>query len=243
LGTFRAFIEEEEIFQDRWVSAKARDLLAYFITMRGKRIPSEQIFNAIWVDKPGRGMTAFHTALSRLRNALRKDDESSRIILVESGEYWLNLSNFSIDVDEFENKLKDAQSAVSEDLRAEYYEQAILLYHGDYLSNLYYDWLLTERQRLSQAYILALFNLANYHFTHKRYTFSLELLNRILRVDNLNEEVYCQAMRNYAALGNQAGLFNQFQELVKTFSEELGLEPLGSTIKLYQQLTNDLKAS
>ena len=241
LGTFRVFIGDQEIFQNRWVSAKARDLLAYFITMRGKRIPSEQIFNAIWVDKPGRGMTAFHTALSRLRNALRKEEESSRVILVESGEYWLDLAYFTIDVDEFENRLKKAQTANSDDLKAECYEQAILLYRGEYLSNLYYDWLFTERQRLSQAYISALFFLANYHFAHKRFTFSLELINRILRVDNLNEEAYCQAMRNYAALGNQAGLCNQYQEMVRTFSEELELDPLKSTQELYQKLLNDLK--
>jgi LuxR family maltose regulon positive regulatory protein len=243
LGTFRVFIDDKEIFQDRWISAKARDLLAYFITTRGNRIPSEQIFNAIWVDKPGRGMTAFHTALSRLRNALRQGNESSRIIFVESGEYWLDLSDFSIDLFEYENRLSNAQAAASEDLKAQFYEQAIQLYHGDYLNNLYYDWLFTERQRLTQAHISALFSLANYHFAHNRYTISLELLNRILRMDNLNEEVYCQAMRNYAALGNQAGLLNQYQEMVKTLSEELGLEPLGSTIKLFQKLTNDLKSS
>jgi two-component SAPR family response regulator len=188
-------------------------------------------------------MTAFHTALSRLRNALRQGNESSRIIFVESGEYWLDLSDFSIDLFEYENRLSNAQAAASEDLKAQFYEQAIQLYHGDYLNNLYYDWLFTERQRLTQAHISALFSLANYHFAHNRYTISLELLNRILRMDNLNEEVYCQAMRNYAALGNQAGLLNQYQEMVKTLSEELGLEPLGSTIKLFQKLTNDLKSS
>jgi hypothetical protein len=69
IGNFKVLVGGQELTQERWVSAKARDLLAYFITFRGERIPAEQAFDAIWAEKPGRGLTAFHTALTRLRNA------------------------------------------------------------------------------------------------------------------------------------------------------------------------------
>ncbi len=85
LGTLRVLVGSDEISQERWVSTKARDLLAYFITFRGEHIPAERAFEAIWADKPGRGMTAFHTALSRLRSALRLGESTPRFILVESG--------------------------------------------------------------------------------------------------------------------------------------------------------------
>jgi len=48
LGTFRVLAGGDEISQERWVSTKARDLLAYFITLRGERIPAERAFDAIW---------------------------------------------------------------------------------------------------------------------------------------------------------------------------------------------------
>jgi len=241
LGTFRVFIGGEEISHKRWVSTKARDLLAYFITFRGERISGERIFDAIWSDKPGRGMNAFHTALSRLRHALRTGEATPRFVLVEAGEYRLDMAAFSVDVNEFEVALTKARSASTEELAAHWYEQAISLYHGEYLDNLYYNWLFAERHRLAQTYISALRDLANFHFVHERFTNALELLQRALRVDNLNEDLHCQAMRTYVALGDQAGLVHQYQDLKKTLSAELGMEPLVSTQKLYQRLAGGLR--
>jgi two-component SAPR family response regulator len=241
LGPLRVFVRSEEISQERWVSTKARDLLAYFITYRSERIPGERVFDAIWADKPGRGMTAFHTALSRLRHALRSGDATPRFVLVEAGDYWLDIAAFSVDVNEFDTSLTKARAAPTEELAAHWYEQAISHYHGEYLDNLYYDWLFAERHRLIQAYIAALRNLANYHFTHERFTNALELLQRALRVDNLNEDLHCQTMRTYVALGDQAGLVHQYQDLEKTLSVELGMEPLVTTQKLYQRLVRNLR--
>jgi two-component SAPR family response regulator len=229
-------VGEAEISQERWVSAKARDLLAYFVTFRGEHIPADRAFDAIWSEKAGRGLTAFHTALSRLRNALRTHDDSPRFILVESGNYRLDVARFSIDVDEFDSSLATARVTSNDEIAARFLEQAISLYNAEYLQNFYYDWLFPERRRLTQSYLGALRSLADHHYTHKRYTRSLELLERALRVDNLQEDLHCQALRVYAALGDRSGLVNQYQEMKRVLEKELNMEPLQSTAKLYQSL-------
>ncbi|MBN2116225.1 MAG: tetratricopeptide repeat protein [Anaerolineales bacterium] len=236
LGSFRVFVGEEEISQERWVSAKARDLLAYFVTFRGEHIPADRAFDAIWSEKAGRGLTAFHTALSRLRNALRINDDSPRFILVESGNYRLDVARFSIDVDEFDSSLATARVTSNDETAARFLEQATSLYNAEYLQNFYYDWLFPERRRLTQSYLGALRSLADHHYTHKRYTRSLELLERALRVDNLQEDLHCQSLRVYAALGDRSGLVNQYQEMKRVLEKELNMEPLQSTAKLYQSL-------
>jgi LuxR family maltose regulon positive regulatory protein len=236
LGTLRVFAGGEEVSQERWVSTKARDLLAYFITFRGERIPAERVFDAVWADKAGRGRTAFHTALSRLRNALRGGESAPRFILVETGEYWLDTAAFSVDVDQFDAALAAAHAASDEETAAGWYEQAIALYQGEYLDNLYYDWLLPERRRLNQAYIGTLRTLADIHFSRERYAQSLELLQRALRLDNLQEDLHCQTMRVYAAIGDRAGLVRQYQDLQAALLSELDMEPLPSTVRLYQRL-------
>ena len=241
LGPFRVLVGGEEISQERWVSAKARDLLSYFITFRGSRIPAERVFDAIWADKIGRGRTAFHTALSRLRNALRTNESTPRFILVETGEYWLDTAAFSVDVDEFDAALAKARAVTDQDASAHWYEQAISFYRGEYLDNLYYDWVLPERQRLTQAYLSALCALADHHYAHERFTNALELLQRALRVDNLLEDLHCKAMRVYAALGDRAGLVSQYQELKDILFSDLGMEPLASTLKLYQRLIEHVR--
>ena len=236
LGPFRVLVDGREVSQEQWVSAKARDLLAYFITCRGERIPAERVFDAIWADKVGRGRTAFHTALSRLRNALRTEESTPRFILVETGEYWLDTAAFRVDVDEFDAALAKAHAASDQEVSARWYEQAVSFYRGEYLDNLYYDWVLPERRRLTQAYLAALCALADHHFAHDRFTTALELLQRALRMDNLLEDLHCKAMRVHAALGDRAGLVRQYQELEELLFSDLGMEPLPSTKKLYQTL-------
>jgi two-component SAPR family response regulator len=236
LGSFRVQVGGEEVTQERWVSAKARDLLAYFVTFRGERIPSDRPYEAIWVEKPGRGMTAFHTALTRLRNALRTQEPAPRFVLVEAGEYHLDAARFSIDVDEFDSALANARAATGDETTARWLEHAIGLYQGEYLQNLYYDWLFPERRRLAQEYLGALRQLADFHFSYERYTRSLDLLHRALRVDNLLEDLHCQAMRVYAALGDRSGLMRQYQELMEVLTSELDIEPLPGTKKLYDRL-------
>jgi hypothetical protein len=43
-GNFRVRVDGQEVSQERWVSAKARDLLAYFVTMRGEQAPVDKAF-------------------------------------------------------------------------------------------------------------------------------------------------------------------------------------------------------
>jgi two-component SAPR family response regulator len=226
----------QELTQERWVSTKARDLLAYFVTFRGERIPADQPFEAIWSEKPGRGITAFHTALTRLRNALRTSEPTPRFVLVEAGEYHLDSARFNIDVDEFDAALANARAASSDELAARWLEVAVGLYQGEYLGNLYYDWLFPERRRLSQEYLGSLRQLAEYHFSCERYTRALDLLHRALRMDNLLEDLHCQAMRVYAALGDRAGLMRQYQELNDVLGSEMGIEPMPTTKKMYDRL-------
>ncbi len=236
LGNFKILVGGQEITQERWVSSKARDLLAYFVTFRGERIPAEQAFEAIWTERPGRGLTAFHTALTRLRNALRVNESAPRFVLVEIGEYHLDAARFSIDVDAFDAALANSRAASNDETVAHWLEGAVALYQGEYLGNLYYDWLFPERRRLSQEYLGALRQLADYHFAQERYTRALDLLHRALRMDNLLEELHCQAMHVYAALGDRAGLMNQYQELSDVLASEMGIEPLPGTKKLYTRL-------
>ncbi len=240
LGTFRVFAAGEEISQERWISTKARDLLAYFLTFRGEPIPADRAFDALWPDKAGRGFTAFHTALSRLRTALKSGENSPRLILMEAGEYRLDAARFTIDVNEFDSALAAARASTDEDAAARL-QDAINLYHGEYLQNLYYDWLFPERRRLTQAYLAALRSLAQFHYAHDRFTRSLELLERALRVDSLQEDLHCQAMRVHAALGDRAALIQQYQDMKQVLATELDLQPMPSSELLYRELLTRLR--
>ncbi|MEO5887182.1 MAG: BTAD domain-containing putative transcriptional regulator, partial [Anaerolineales bacterium] len=225
-GNFRVLMNGREVSQERWVSAKARDLLAYFVTLRGEKVPADKAFDAIWGEKELTSRTAFHTALSRLRNALKNGNENRRLILVEVGEYWLDSARFAIDVDEFNSALAQARAASNWATRAEWYERAISLYKGEYLQNLYYEWVFPERRRLVQAYLGALQEISAYHLANQSAKEALTYLERAIPLDHLNEDLYCQAMRACSALNDRAGIAQKYQQLKLNLANELNMEPL-----------------
>jgi two-component SAPR family response regulator len=236
-GNFRVLVGGQEISQERWVSAKARDLLSYFVTMRGERIPVDKAFDAIWGDKGGSSRTAFHTALSRLRNALKSGKETPRLILVEVGEYWLDSARFTIDVDEFNSALAQARAGTQPASRAVWYQRAVSLYQGEYLQNLYYEWIFPERRRLTQAYLTALQELASFYLANRMAHEAQDCLERAILLAPLDEELYCQAMRACSLLNDRAGVAQKYQQLKEFLASELDVKPLPSTSALYQTLS------
>ena len=235
-GNFRVWVNGEEISQDRWVSAKARDLLAYFVTMRGQKVPTDKVFDAIWGEKERISRTAFHTALSRLRNALKAGEDSPRLILVEVGEYWLDSARFSIDVDEFNVSIVKARSSTNGESAVKWYAQAASLYQGEYLQNLYYEWVFPERRRLSQLYLHALQELSVYHLSIQSYKKAIEYLEKAIPLDDLNEDLYCLSMQAYAGIGDRSGVVRIYTQLKQILLRELNAHPLPKTEHLYCKL-------
>ena len=235
-GPLHVFLNGEEVSQERWVSAKARDLLAYFVTTRGEKVPAEKIFDAIWGEKERTSRTAFHTALSRLRNALKHKEKNPRLILVEVGEYWLDAARFNIDVDEFDFALAKARVSSNSTTRAEWYERAVALYRGEYLQNMYYEWVFPERRRLVQSYLTALQELTIYYLSIQSPKRAVACIEKAIPLDLLNEDLYCHAMRAYAEIGDRASVARIYSSLQNLLRAELNANPLSTTVALYQEL-------
>jgi len=164
------------------------------------------------------------------------ENENPRFILVEVGEYWLDSARFSIDVDEFNFALAQARVAANAASRAEWQERAISIYHGEYLQNLYYEWVFPERRRLGQAYLTVLRELAVYHLSVQSSQQALLLIEKAIPLDLLNEDLYCLAMHAYAKTGDRANLARVYSELEQRLQDELNTKPLAKTANLYREL-------
>ena len=60
--------------------------------------------------------------------------------------------------------------------------------------------------------------------------------NSALAIDNLNEEMYCHAMKAHSAMGDRVGLGRLFRELKQNLLIELEVKPSPVTISLYEKL-------
>jgi DNA-binding SARP family transcriptional activator len=116
------------------------------------------------------------------------------------------------------------------------------LYKGEYLQNLYYEWVFPERRSLAQTYMGALQELVAYYASSPDPQPALHYFEKALLVDNLNEDLYCHAMRAYATLGDRTNLINLYNELKEHLRLELDAEPLLRTKKLYHEALEKIES-
>lgn len=239
-GSFRVFHNEAEIQPKMWGSAKARDLLAYFVTFRHEHIPLDKALDALWPSNERQSKTAFHTALYRLRQALNVGESTTRLIMVEMGDYRLDLSRFEIDVELFDQYIKKAQESDSKEAKKSYWA-ALDLYKGEYLNNLYYNWLLIERQRLSESHLQAMYRLGKLYTQVGDLEQAVTLHRRVVQFSPLWEEAHCEIMRILYQLGDRQGVIKQYRIMCDLLQQEIGASPLPSTRDLFQSLTQSFR--
>jgi len=107
---------------------------------------------------------------------------------------------------------------------------------GEYLQNMYYEWVFPERRRLTQSYLGALQELAAYHLSAQSPKEALKYIEKAILLDPLNEDLYAQSMRACSALGDRAGVKRIFADLQCLLRAELDTDPLPETDRLYHNL-------
>jgi len=115
-------------------------------------------------------------------------------------------------------------------------EQAIELYRGDLLPDCYDEWILPERDRLSQLFLDVLEWLLCLHEQEGDYQGAIRISQRLQREDPLQEASYRHLMRLYAASGNRAAAVRTYQRCVAVLERELAVEPGPATRRVYEQL-------
>lgn len=243
LGRMRVFVSGAEVQAEEWVSIKARDLLAYFAHFRHARVGLEMALADLWPDDEQTGKNAFHSALYRLRQVLRRSDVAGALVKVKGGDYWLDPGLLVVDVDRFDQALAQARTLP----RAEatpMLEAALRLYQGEYLGNLRYcDWAAVERHRLQEAYTGTLRTLTLHYLDQRCYAEALDRAQRAVQGDPYQEESHLLAMRCYAALGDRRGLMRQYAALTAALCDELDVPLMPQTDALYQALLQQVQSA
>ncbi len=121
-------------------------------------------------------------------------------------------------------------------------QKAVALYQGDYLQNLYYDWVFEEQRQLQERYLEALQVLAAHQAGRGDYEQALAYGRQVLVKDPLLEEVHCQMMRYYGQLEDRNRVIRQYRQLETILADELEIEPMPETQALYQNLIHKVAA-
>ena len=183
--------------------------------------------------------SAIHSRRKRLSDC--PASASVNYILLEEGYYrlWPTIRVVT-DVDEcderYERGRRVEKEGRTEEAAAEY-DRALELYRGDYLiEDLYEDWTMVERERLSNAYMDMLDRLAAHYMETGQLRESIRACYRILAKDRCHEDSYRVLMECYARLGLRGRALRQYKLCEKVLGQEYGTAPSPETQSLYKNL-------
>lgn len=238
--TIRAFgraevsVNGQLVAMSDWRTKSVRDLFFYFLFAQ-EAMTKEQIGSVLWseVADPQALKARFKDEIYRLRRAVGKN-----AIVFDEEYYRFNRTlDYEYDVEAFESYLAHARKAKNSAKSIDYYQKAVALVHGPYLSEVDALWATEERERLGQMYVSALEDLAHLYLDSNQIERCLSICQLALAQDRYNENIYQVEMRAYAALGDRASIVRLYQASKMALEEGLGIAPSQETEALYRELT------
>ena len=242
LGAVEVYRDPAEPLKEAWRLIKSLHILCYIASRRNHRAPKEQIIETFWGDADTETIAKnFHPTISHLRKALNTGQVVKKdFVLYREGAYLLNPQyQYRIDAEEFERLLNDAREArrnADTEGAAQLLAEAIKLYRGDFLEELYYNWVEELQSYYRDLYFEALKELIAHHGEHGRHEQVVRYGQMLLARDPYQEDVHCALMESHVALGNRAAAIDQFDGLRRMLRRELGVAPLPATIARYEAL-------
>lgn len=222
---------------------KVRDLFAFLLLRRDKPHPREHLAALLWPDTDqSHAKNYLRKTLWQLQTAL--EDVAPNLLAADLD--WIELRangrNLWLDVAQLEDVLRRCRDIPGAQLNPAciaQLEKARPLYTGPLLADCYEPWLLQERQRLEQTYLLLLDKLMEHAEASGNHEQGLALGLRALQLDPAREHTHCGLMRLYTSAGKRTEALRQYQRCRSTLQAELGVKPSQQTEQLYQQICQD----
>jgi TolB-like protein/DNA-binding SARP family transcriptional activator len=212
---------------------KDRALLAILALPPGATHSRDKLASLLWSDRGDQqARDSLKHALTRLRQCLQA--ASRPPIVADRQSVRLDAAAVTIDVATFERLLSDGTP--------EGLEQAAALYRGDLLDGIglrdpaFEDWLLIERQRLSQRAEEALTNLLTQSLAAGARDRAAAAARRLLSLDPLREAACRALMQIHADRAEAAQALKVYETLRDRLHRELGVKPEPETVKLYESI-------
>ncbi|MDQ3568913.1 MAG: winged helix-turn-helix domain-containing protein [Actinomycetota bacterium] len=236
-GRFELFQDGEAVSLGR--NGRAQTILKYLMTNRVRPVSQDYLMGWLWPESNAKkARWSLNSAMHALRKILGDCPTSSNYVLLDEGRYRLCPAlRVSTDVDEFDDcyergRFLERDGRMTE--AASEYGEALALYRDDYLiEDLYEDWTMIERERLSNAYIDVLCRLASHYIETEQFQECIRACYLVLEKDRCHENSHRLLMESYARLGLRALALRQYRLCERVLDLEYGLKPSPETQALH----------
>ncbi len=199
-------------------------LLAYLLLHRNKAIARSHLAFTLWPDdSEEHALAELRRHIYLLGKAFATVSSGGPWLLADTETVaWSKDATYWLDVAEFERCSQD------ESCRAD----AVTLYDGDLLPDIYDDWLVSERERLRRLLLDDLWALILARRSDRAFSEAQHFAQRLLDVDPWREDALRQLMSIRYESGDAAGALAAFDRFAQRLRAEMDVEPMPETLAL-----------
>jgi LuxR family maltose regulon positive regulatory protein len=216
-----------------WQTQSVRDLF-FFLLAAPKPLTRDQIADILWGDlyEPAKLKLRFKNDMYRLRRAVGQD-----AVFFDDKYYAFNRKlDYEYDVEAFEAFLTRAKTVDIPAEKMDSLKKAVDFVRGPYLNDIYADWAVHDRERLGQAYLNALLNLADLYQKHAQPERAIATSQRAIDYDVGCEPAYRIIMQAFGRLGDLPAITRTYQSCREAMQSQFNLPPSPETEELYLRL-------
>ncbi len=233
LGCFHVCLDDRPVTDFK--SNKVRALLAYLAVEADRPHRREALAGLLWPDWPDRdALSNLRYALASLRRSIGDHAATPPFLLITPQTLQFNpASDHWLDVAELERQIADGAEPIS----------AQSLYRGSFLAGFsigdaapFEEWVLLRREQISLQVMSLLGSLAAYHEASGDYPAAQSCARQQVALEPWSEEVHRMLMRVLTLGGQRSAALHQYYTCRDLLRDELGVEPTGETVALYEAI-------
>lgn len=217
LGSLLIYLDDTVLTTLR--NQKALALLIYLASHRGQLFSRTHLQGLLWSETAAtQARNNLRQTLLKLQRAMPKETillEGLQIGIHPASGYWI-----------------DSEHVVDDET----------LYRGEFLQGfairgaaLWEEWVYLQRERLATELVQQWETSAENALTNKNYPTALRYLQRILELAPWAERIHRRIMELFLLQADRTAALAQYETLTKLLADELGVEPVEETRRLYQR--------
>jgi two-component SAPR family response regulator len=218
-----------------WRTQKTKELFAYLWEQKERQVSKALIMETIFPDKDlDKATTLLHTTIYQLRKNLGKLGYPNGILYFNDS-YQLDLPITS-DLEEL-NKILHSNVFGEEEIK-----KILIIYKGDFLEEEGYHWAMGIQQSYKDIVLNILEGFAKNQLKVGKIDSLLKIsLDTIIRIDSFNESAAKMMIQYYGVQNKKSSLEQFYKEYVENLWKEMELQPMESTIQLYNRYMEKMK--
>ncbi|WP_186321314.1 BTAD domain-containing putative transcriptional regulator [Bacillus sp. FJAT-22090] len=242
LGSFVLFMGRKEVDERKWQRDKSKELLTYLYLQKNRFVPKEELMRALWGENDEKTMDRdFKVTLNSLLKVIepnRVAREDSYFVIRKQSMYRLNpKAVIESDLETFMKLAEKGRDEHNPTLCKDLLLKAVKLYEGELLENkTTIDWILHEREKARQQYVLVLERLAQTSTRLKEFDRTIYWAEQLLKKDPTWEEAYRLLMFAFYQKQNRSQAVKWYERCVAVLEDELNIEPMNTTIQMYEMI-------